>query len=219
MTPALSILAQEPISAAPSAGLMIILISAALTDNILLTRFLGMCPFLSVSKQLKSAFGMGLAVVFVVTCTTVLNFWVYRYLLVPLEPYGVPAESLKLILFIVVIAGFVQFMEMLIERVSLGLYFSLGIFLPLITVNCAILGASLFMVINVTSKGFDTLDVLMFGFGTGLGWFIAIMLLSGIRQRLKKANIPPALEGPGITLIITGIMAMAFVVFQGMIKI
>ena len=211
-------IAQAAAELSPSAGLILVLISAALTDNILLTRFLGMCPFLSISRQLKSAFGMGLAVVFVLTCTCMLNYWLYVYVLRPLSAYGVPAESLKLILFIIVIAAFVQLMEMVIERISITLYFSLGIFLPLITVNCAILGGTLFMVTNVTGKGFGETDVLMYGFGTGLGWFIAMMLMAGIRQRLKTAKIPPALEGPGITLIITGIMAMAFVVFQGMIK-
>ena len=209
----------EATPTAPGAALILILLSAALTDNILLSRFLGMCPFLSLSRQLKSAFGMGLAVVFVVTCTCVLNYWLYKYLLLPLQAYGVPAESLKLILFIVVIAAFVQLMEMVIERISLTLYFSLGIFLPLITVNCAILGASLFMVTNVTARGFGTLEVLLYGFGTGMGWLVAILLMAGIRSRLKTAKIPPGLEGPGITLIITGIMAMAFVVFQGMIKL
>jgi Na+-transporting NADH:ubiquinone oxidoreductase subunit E len=212
-------LAQAGPTATPDVGLMLVLLSAAFTDNILLTRFLGMCPFLSVSRQIKSAFGMGLAVIFVTTGTCVLNYWLYVYLLKPLEPYGVPAESLKLILFIIVIAAFVQLMEMLIERISITLYFSLGIFLPLITVNCAILGASLFMVNNVASKGFGFWDVLTYGFGSGLGWFVAIMLMAGIRQRLKNAPIPPALEGAGITLIITGIMAMAFVIFQGMIRV
>ena len=206
-------------TATPGLGMMLVLLSAALTDNILLTRFLGMCPFLSISRQVRSAFGMGLAVIFVTTGTCVLNYWLYVYLLQPLSAYGVPAESLKLILFIIVIAAFVQLMEMLIERISIKLYYSLGIFLPLITVNCAILGASLFMVNNVTAKGFGTWQVLTYGFGAGAGWFVAIMLMAGIRQRLKKANIPAGLEGPGITLIITGIMAMAFVIFQGMIKL
>jgi len=205
--------------AAPGAALLIVLLSAALTDNILLTRFLGMCPFLSVSRELRSAFGMGLAVAFVTTGTCVLNYWLYRWLLVPLGRYGVPVESLKLILFIVVIAAFVQLMEMLIERVSLKLYFSLGIFLPLITVNCAILGGSLFMVNNVQTRGYGTAEVFVYGLGTGLGWFIAIMLMAGIRRRLKTAKVPAALEGPGITLIIAGIMAMAFVIFQGMIRL
>jgi Na+-transporting NADH:ubiquinone oxidoreductase subunit E len=211
-------LAETASQLGPSPAVWIVLISAALTDNILLTRFLGMCPFLAISKQIKSAFGMGLAVAVVTGCTCMLNYWLYMYVLIPLEPYGVPAESLKLILFIVVIAGFVQLLEMVIERISLRLYFALGIFLPLITVNCAILGASLFMVTNVTGKGYDGWAVLAYGFGAGAGWFLAIMLMAGIRSRVAGGKVPPALEGPGIALIITGIMAMAFVIFQGMIR-
>ena len=200
-----------------TASLLAILLSAAITDNILLTRFLGMCPFLSISRQLKPAAGMGLAVLFVTTCTAAINSALYWYVLVPIRDSGVPipAESLSLILFIVVIAAFVQLMEMLIERISMTLYFSLGIFLPLITVNCAILGASLFM-INRELKG---LDALVFGFGSGLGWMMAILLMAGIRQKLAKARIPAGLEGPGIALIITGIMALAFIGFSGMIKL
>jgi Na+-transporting NADH:ubiquinone oxidoreductase subunit E len=202
-----------------SVRLILILLSATFTENILLTRFLGMCPFLSVSRQLRSAVGMGLAVIFVTTGTCFLNYLLYRYALLPLETYGVPAESLKLILFIIVIAAFVQLMEMIIERFSQKLYYALGIFLPLITVNCAILGASLFMVNSVSEKDFGAGDAAMFGFGSGLGWFIAIVIMAGIRHRLKKAKIPAALQGPGITLIIAGIMALAFVIFQGMIKV
>ena len=210
------ILAQAQTDLAPAAGLLTILFSAAITDNILLTRFLGMCPYLSMSRQLKSAFGMGLAVLFVTTCTTYLNSLLYWEVLLPLqEMYNIPAESLKLIFFIIVIAGFVQLMEMLIERLSISLYFSLGIFLPLITVNCAILGISLFML----NKGFKGVDALVFGFGSGAGWMIAIVLMAGIRHRLKNARIPAGLEGPGITLIITGIMALAFIGFSGMIKL
>jgi len=212
-------IAQTAPDTVPAMHLVLILLSAGLTDNILLTRFLGMCPFLSISRHFKSAFGMGLAVLFVITCTCLLNYALYAWVLVPLKAYGVPAESLKLILFIVVIAAFVQLMEMLIERISMKLYYALGIFLPLITVNCAILGASLFMVTNVSAKGHGAVEVLMYGFGTGMGWFVAIMLMAGIRKRPEKAKIPPALEGPGITLIVAGIMAMAFVIFQGMIKI
>ena len=204
--------AVEPSSAA---RLLAILLAATFTDNILLTRFLGMCPFLSVSRQLKSAFGMGLAVVFVTTGTAYINSLLFWNVLKPLEAYGLPAESLKLILFIVVIAAFVQLMEMLIERISITLYFSLGIFLPLITVNCAILGTSLFMV----NRNFGGVEALIYGFGSGLGWMLAIVLMAGIRQRLAKSRIPPALEGPGITLIIAGIMALAFIGLSGMIKI
>jgi len=196
-----------------SLNLLLILLSAAFTENILLTRFLGMCPFLSISRQLRSAAGMGIAVVFVTTITCAANAALYQFILLPLKDY-IPAESLKLILFIVMIAAVVQLLEMLIERISLKLYFALGSFLPLITVNCAILGASLFMV-NKDMLGFRSV---LYGFGAGLGWCIAILLMAGIRQRLAKSNIPAGLEGPGITLIITGIMAMAFVIFQGMIQ-
>jgi len=209
------ILAQANTDPHAAAGLLVVLLSATFTDNILLARFLGMCPFLSVSRELKAAFGMGLAVLLVTTCTCAINAALYWGVLQPLEAYHVPAESLKLILFILVIAAFVQLMEMVIERISLKLYFSLGVFLPLITVNCAILGTSLFMV----NKELRGLEAVGYGFGSGLGWMIAILLMAGIRQKLKKARIPPALEGPGITLIIAGIMAMAFVVFSGMIKI
>lgn len=200
-------------------GLVAILLSASITDNILLTRFLGMCPFLSVSRQLKSAVGMGLAVVFVTTFTVAINWALYAHVLLPLEQaYGVPAQSLKLILFIVVIAAFVQFSEMAIERLSLRLYMALGIFLPLITVNCAILGASLFMV-NQLGPGFGGLQALVFGFGSGLGWMIAIILMAGLRQKLAGSRLPAGLQGPGITLIIAGVMALAFIGFRGVINI
>ena len=211
------ILAQPPTELQPgfAATLLVILVTATFTENILLTRFLGMCPFLSISRQLKSAVGMGLAVVFVTTFTCYLNALLYWHVLEPLNAYHIPADSLKLILFIVVIAAFVQLMEMLIERLSISLYFALGIFLPLITVNCAILGACLFMI----NKDLHGLSALVYGFGAGLGWMIAIVLMAGIRQRLQRSKVPAALEGPGITLIVAGIMAMAFVIFQGMIKL
>jgi len=194
----------------PAVGLLVILISAALTDNILLTRFLGMCSYLAISRQIKSSLGLGLAVTFVNTVTCALNAALYRYVL---EPLGLHT-SLKLILFIVVIAATVQLIEMVIERVSLPLYYALGVFLPLITVNCAILGTSLFMV----NKGLDVVQSTVYGLGSGLGWMLAIVLLAGIRQRLKTAQVPRGLEGPGISLIITGIMALAFVAFTGMIQ-
>lgn len=195
--------------------LFLLLLSAAFTDNILLTRFLGMCPFLSVSKQLKSAAGLGVAVVFVTTFTAGINGALYHYALVPAnERYGVPL-GLQYILFIVVIAAFVQLMEMLIERISLTLYNALGIFLPLITVNCAILGTSLFLV----NLELGVVDGIVFGFGSGVGWMLAIIAMAGIREKLKNAKIPAGLEGPGISLIITGIMALAFVGFSGMVQL
>ncbi len=180
------------------------------TGNILLTNYLGMCSFLSVSKELKTSTGLGVAVIFVMATTTPLNWLVYQYLLIP---FGL--EYLRFIVFIIVIAAFVQLTEMVIERYSEPLYQSLGIFLPLITVNCAILGVSLFMVI----REYSFLTSFLFGLGSGIGWFIAIIAMAGIRQKLKNAKIPPGLEGPGITLIIAGFMAMAFMGFSGMIAI
>ncbi|MBN2050189.1 MAG: NADH:ubiquinone reductase (Na(+)-transporting) subunit E [Spirochaetales bacterium] len=184
--------------------------AAIFTSNILLTNFLGMCSFLSVSREIKTSAGLGTAVTFVMATTTVLNWLVYHYILLPLE-----LDYLRFIVFIVVIAAFVQLVEMVIERVSEGLYAALGIFLPLITVNCAILGVSLFMVI----RDYDLLSSFTFGLGSGLGWFLAIMAMAGIRQKLAKARVPKGLEGAGITLIITGMMALAFMGFSGMINI
>ncbi len=190
--------------------LMIILLAAAFTDNILLTRFLGMCSFLAVSRQMKTSLGLGAAVVCVTTCTAAINYLVHTYITVPLR-----IEYLEYIIFIVVIAAFVQLAEMLIERFSPPLYFALGIFLPLITVNCAILGVSLFM---LNKEGYGFWQCLTFGAGSGVGWMLAIVLMAGIRQKLKMDKIPPGLQGAGITLIITGIIALAFIGFSGMIK-
>jgi Na+-transporting NADH:ubiquinone oxidoreductase subunit E len=184
--------------------------AAVFTNNILLTNYLGMCSFLSVSKELETSAGLGVAVTFVMTVTTALNWLVYEFLLVPFQ-----LEYLRFIVFIIVIAAFVQLIEMIIERYSEGLYFALGIFLPLITVNCAILGASLFMVI----REYTFMTSFFFGLGSGLGWLLAILAMAGIRQRLRTAKIPAGLEGPGISLIIAGFMAMAFMGFNGMITI
>ncbi len=183
--------------------------AAVFTNNILLTTFLGMCPFTSVSREVKTAAGLGGAVVFVMTFTTALNWLAYEYVLVPLE-----LEFFRFILFIIIIAAFVQFVEMVIDRYSPKLYQSLGIFLPLITVNCAILGASLFMVI----REYRFIETLGYGFGSGLGWLLAILAMAGIRQRLNEAKVPKGLQGPGITLIIAGLMALAFVGFTGVLN-
>ncbi len=180
------------------------------TGNILLTNYLGTCSFLSVSKEMKTSVGLGIAVIFVMATTTPLNWLVYEYLLLP---FGL--EYLRFIVFIIVIAAFVQLTEMTIERYSEPLYQSLGIFLPLITVNCAILGVSLFMVI----REYSFFTSFLFGLGSGIGWFVAIIAMAGIRVKLKNAKVPPALEGPGITLIIAGFMAMAFMGFSGMIAL
>ncbi|MFP4546897.1 MAG: electron transport complex protein RnfA [Fidelibacterota bacterium] len=190
--------------------LFIIFISAGFTNNILLTRFLGMCSCLGVSKKVDTSVGLGLAVIFVTATTAALNYLVYYYLLVPLG-----LEFLKLITFIVVIAAFVQFIEMVIERYSMKLYNSLGIFLPLITVNCAILGISLFML----NKPYGFWQTFAYGLGGGFGWFLAISLIGAIREKIREKFLPEGLAGPGITLIIIGIMSLAFVGFSGMIKI
>ncbi len=192
------------------ASVVLIFVSAAFTDNILLTRFLGMCSVLGVSKRVDTSLGLGAAVIFVTTCTSGLNYLVYRYLLVPLE-----LEYLRLIVFIVVIAAFVQFVEMVVERISEGLYNALGIFLPLITVNCAILGVSLFML----GTPYNLLQTLAYGAGAGTGWALAITIIGGIREKINEQALPRGLAGPGITLIVIGIMSLAFVCFSGMIRI
>ncbi len=185
--------------------------AAIFTNNILLTNFLGLCPFLSISKQKKSALGMGAAVVFVMASTTALNNLVHYKILVP---WGL--EHFRFIVFIVVIAAFVQLVEMTVERFFPALYFSLGIFLPLITVNCAIFGASLFMVI----RKYNFIQSLAYGAGSGIGWMLAIIAISAIREKLQKtAKLPRGLEGPAITLIITGLLALAFLAFSGMIRV
>lgn len=191
-------------------GLFAIFFSAIFTNNILLTNYLGMCSFLGASREVKTSLGLGTAVVFVMTTTSMLNWIVYYTILVPLH-----LEHFKYIVFIIVIAAFVQIVEMIIERVSETLYAALGIFLPLITVNCAILGVSLFMLI----RDYTFTQSIFYGLGSGLGWLLAILAMAGIRQNMKRSKIPKGLEGAGITLIIAGIMALAFMGFSGMIDI
>ncbi len=194
----------------PFLSLLLVFVSAAFTDNILLVRFLGLCPCLGVSKKVDASVGLGLAVTFVTACTAVLNYWVYRYLLIPLD-----IVYLRLIVFIVVIAAFVQLVEMVVERLSERLYQALGIFLPLITVNCAILGTALFMI----ARPYNATQAFVFGLGSGFGWLVAITLIGGIREKIDEKHVPPGLRGPGLTLIVIGIMSLAFVVFSGMIKL
>ena len=188
-----------------------IFFASIFTNNILLTNFLGLCPFLAISREVKSSVGLGAAVVFVMTCTAVLNYLAYYYVLVPLD-----LTHFRYIVFIIIIAAFVQLVEMSVERFFPALYVVLGIFLPLITVNCAILGASLFMII----RQYTIWQSVAYGAGSGIGWMMAITVVGGIREKLQKsAKLPKGLEGPGITLIITGLMALAFMAFSGMIKI
>jgi Na+-transporting NADH:ubiquinone oxidoreductase subunit E len=169
-----------------------------------------MCSFLAVSREVSTSVGLGSAVIFVMTATSVLNWLAYVYILVPLG-----LVYLRYIVFIVVIAAFVQLVEMIIERISDKLYASLGIFLPLITVNCAILGVSLFMII----RNYTFVNSLFYGVGSGIGWALAIVAMAGIRQKMKRSRVPRGLAGAGITLIIAGMMALAFMGFSGMIKI
>ncbi len=187
-----------------------ILIAAIFTSNILLANFLGMCSFLACSKQINTSLGLGAAVIFVMTATVAINYGVYHGMLVPLG-----LKHLSFIVFIAVIAAFVQFVEMFIERFSQGLYHALGIFLPLITVNCAILGAALFMII----RNYSFIQSLGFGFGAGLGWALAILLIAGLRKKMGYSDIPKSFQGVSIVMIITGIMAMAFMGFAGMVRI
>ena len=187
-----------------------IFFAAIFTNSILLTNYLGMCSFLAVSREVNTSMGLGMAVIFVMTITSVLNWLAYQYILVPLD-----MVYLRFILFIVIIAAFVQLVEMIIERVSDKLYASLGIFLPLITVNCAILGASLFMII----RDYNFVSSLFFGLGSGIGWALAIIAMAGIRQKMARSRVPKGLAGAGITLIIAGIMALAFMGFSGMMNI
>jgi len=185
--------------------------AAIFTNNILLTNFLGLCPYIAISRDLRAATGLGVAVVFVMSCTAVLNHLIYYHVLLP---YGL--EHFRFIVFIIVIASFVQLVEMTVERYTPALYVVLGIFLPLITVNCAILGASLFMVI----REYTLVQAAVYGAGSGLGWMLAITLVGAIREKLEKSgNLPKGLEGPAITLLITGMLSLAFIAFSGMIQI
>jgi Na+-transporting NADH:ubiquinone oxidoreductase subunit E len=196
--------------------LVSLFVNSVFVGNILLAYFLGMCSYLSVAKNLQTSLGMGLAVTFVMTITAPANWVLYEFLLAPgaLRWAGLPdmdLSFLRLILFIATIAGIVQVVEMVIDRYSQGLYTALGVFLPLITVNCAILGASLFMV----ERRYTFPETLVFGFGSGLGWLLAIVAMATIMRKLRYADVPEGLQGFGIRMIVTGLMAMAFMLFAG----
>lgn len=196
-----------------------IAIKAIFIENMALAFFLGMCSFLAVSKKVETAMGLGLAVVFVLSITTPLNSLIYNYLLAPgalTWAMGESASELDLsflgfIAYIATIAAAVQIVEMAIDRFSPALYSALGVFLPLIAVNCAILGSSLLM----EQRDFNTVQSLAFGFGSGTGFWLAIIALAAIREKLKYSNVPPGLRGLGITFITTGLMSMGFMIFGG----
>jgi len=194
----------------PDIAPLTLFFASIFTSNILLANFLGMCSFISISKDLKSANGLGLAVTVVLGITSAVNWAVLRFVLVPLD-----LIYLRFIVFIIVIAAVVQMLEMIIDRISPALYMALGIFLPLITVNCAILGVALFIEI----RKYDFIQSIIYGVGSGLGWWLAIMALAAIRKKTDKAPVPAGLKGPGITLITIGFMAMAFIGFSGMLNV
>lgn len=189
-----------------------IFIKSAFIDNLVLTYFLGMCSYLAVSKSVKTAFGLGLAVIFVLGITMPINWLINTYLLSPNGILGEDLTFLRFILFIAVIASMVQLVEMVIEKYSPALYTSLGIFLPLITVNCAILGGSLFMV----SREYNFGESVVFGLGSGFGWFLAIIAIAAIREKIRYSDVPPALRGLGMAFIITGLMGLAFMSLMGL---
>lgn len=195
---------------APNINPLIIFIASIFTSNMILNNFLGMCSYLSVSSEYKTANGLGMAVTLVLVLTTAINWLVYTYIIIPPELF-----YLQYIIFIMVIAALVQILEMGMDRYAPDLHAKLGIFLPLITVNCAILGVTLFMVI----RHYNFLQSLLFGLGSGLGWWLAINMLAAIREKLANAKLPPGVKGPALSFIITGIMAMAFIGFSGIFTI
>ena len=186
-----------------------ILIGSIFTNNILFASFLGMCSFLVCSNRISTALGLGSAVTFVLFLTTIINYLIYHFILVPRR-----LEFISFIIFIAVIAAFVQFVEMFVERYSPTLYYALGIFLPLITVNCAILGASLFMVI----RSYNLPQTILYSAGSGIGWSLAIALMAGLREKMGYSNVPASLRGTGVIMLIAGVIAMTFMGFAGMLS-
>ena len=189
-------------------------------DNMIFAYYLGMCSFLAVSKNVKTPLGLGMAVTFILTCTLPINYMLENYVLkegalqwLGAEFAGVNLSFLAFIIFIAIIASFTQLVEMVVEKFAPALYASLGIFLPLIAVNCAILGGSLFM----QQKAFPNVGVAtVYGLGSGIGWMLAIVGMAAIREKLAYSDIPKPLKGLGITFIITGLMGMAFMCFSGL---
>ncbi|HUT62927.1 MAG TPA: Rnf-Nqr domain containing protein [Anaerolineae bacterium] len=190
--------------------LFVIFFATIFINNIVLTYFLGICPFVAISKEIPTALGMGMAVIFVMFTTMAINWSLYHLILVPCK-----VEYLQLLVFIFVIATFVQIVELFIDRYLPVLYVAMGVFLPLITVNCAILGVSLFAII----RNYSFPQCLAFALGSGIGWMLAITAMAGIRQKLRFSRVPKGLQGPGITMYIAGIMALAFMGFTGIVNL
>ncbi len=189
-------------------GILLLLLSSILVNNFVLSRFLGICPFLGVSKKVETAMGMGFAVTFVMALASVITYLVQYYILVPL---GI--EYLQTIAFILVIAALVQLVEMALQKLVPSLYLALGVYLPLITTNCAVLGVA---ILNI-NENYNLLQTLVNGIGGALGFTLAIVLFAGIRERLELANIPEPLKGFPIALVSAGLMAIAFLGFSGLV--
>ncbi len=188
--------------------LLIIAIGSAIVNNVVLSQFLGICPFLGVSKKTETAAGMGGAVIFVITLASFVTGLIYKFIL---DPFDV--EYLQTIVFILVIAALVQFVEMFLKKNMPPLYESLGVFLPLITTNCAVLGVAL----NNVSKGYGLLEGVVNGLATSIGFFIAIVIMAGIREKIEYNDIPKRFQGTAIVLITASLMSIAFMGFSGMI--
>ncbi len=189
--------------------LFLLIIGAVLVNNFVLARFLGICPFLGVSRKVETAVGMGMAVIFVMTVASMVTYLVQEYLLVPLD-----LGYLQTIAFILVIASLVQFVEMVIQKTSPALYRSLGIFLPLITTNCAVLGVA---ILNI-QKEFTFVQTTVFGFAASVGFTLALMLYAGLRERIALARVPATFKGTPIGLITAGLLSLAFMGFAGLVK-
>ena len=188
--------------------LLLILISSALVSNVVLSQFLGLCPFLGVSKKVETAAGMGTAVIFVITLSSGVAGAIYKFILTPLN-----IQYLQTIVFILVIAALVQFVEMFLKKYMKSLYEALGVYLPLITTNCAVLGVAL----NNVTDGYNILEGVVNGFATAVGFTIAIVIMAGIREKIEFNDIPGPFRGSAIVLVTAGLMAMAFCGFAGVI--
>ncbi len=188
--------------------LILIAISAAIVNNVVLSQFLGICPFLGVSKKVETAAGMGGAVMFVITLASFVTGVIYKCILAPMD-----ISYLQTIVFILVIAALVQFVEMFLKKFMESLYQSLGVFLPLITTNCAVLGVAL----NSVSNGYNLLETVVYGLATALGFFIAIVIMASLREKIEYNDVPGPFQGSAIVLVTAGLMSIAFFGFSGVI--
>ena len=188
--------------------LLLLIISSSIVSNVVLSQFLGLCPFLGVSKKTDTAIGMGAAVIFVITIASLVTALIYRYILTPLD-----LSYLQTIVFILIIAALVQFVEMFLKKSVPSLYESLGVYLPLITTNCAVLGVAL----NAVQYKYNILETVIYGFGTAVGFTIAIVILAGLREKMEFNDIPSSWQGMPIVLVTAGLMSIAFFGFSGII--